>query len=177
MKTRLKTRRVALSGPGEFRMTAEQDEKSGQAKEEASSKGFTVTDRRGQPKDEPAAKEAEAKAPAAAGDASAPAESAESAETPSPPGGEQETPEAPPPITFTTFLISLSTSALVQLGEIPDPFTKEKGKNLAAAQQTIDLLGLLEQKTEGNLDEDEKKTLEAVLYDLRMRYLKASGRL
>ncbi len=155
-------------------MTAEQDEKSGQAQEEPSSRGFTVTDRRGQPKDTPTGKDADAKAPAAAGDESA---SDEKKEKKSPPGGEQEAQESPPPITFTTFLISLSTSALVQLGEIPDPFTKEKGKNLVAAQQTIDLLGLLEQKTQGNLNEDEKKTLEAVLYDLRMRYLKASGRL
>lgn len=155
-------------------MTADQDEKIGQAKEEPSSRGFKVTDRRGQPKDTPAGKAADAGAPAAAGDESAPAESAEK---PSPPGGEQEAREAPPPITFTTFLISLSTSALVQLGEIPDPFTKKKGKDLAAAQQTIDLLGLLERKTQGNLDEDEKKTLEAVLYDLRMRYLKVSGRI
>jgi hypothetical protein len=50
-------------------------------------------------------------------------------------------------------------------------------KNLTVAQQTIDLLGLLEQKTKGNLTKDEAETLKAVLYDLRMRYLKASGRL
>ena len=152
-------------------MTAEQDEKSRQAKKEPAPRGFKVTDRRGQPKETPAGNDAEARAPAASEDESP---ATESADEKSPPAVEQE---APPPITFTTFLISLSTSALVQLGEIADPFTKEKGKNLAAAQQSIDLLGLLEQKTQGNLSEDEKKTLEAVLYDLRMRYLKASGRL
>ncbi|MFQ5458239.1 MAG: DUF1844 domain-containing protein, partial [Myxococcota bacterium] len=79
--------------------------------------------------------------------------------------------------TFATFIFSLSSSALVQLGEIPDPFTKKTEKNLMAAQQTIDLLGLLEQKTAGNRTEEENKALEAVLYDLRMRFLKASGRL
>ena len=85
--------------------------------------------------------------------------------------------EAPPGITFTTFVFSLSSSALVQLGEIPDPFTKKVEQNLPVAQQTIDLLGMLEQKTEGNLNEEEKKTLDAVLYDLRLRFLKASGRI
>ena len=84
---------------------------------------------------------------------------------------------APPPINFTTFVFSLSSSALIQLGEIPDPFSEQVGKNLTAAQQTIDILGLLEQKTKGNLDEEEDRALEAILYDLRMRFLRASGRL
>lgn len=95
-------------------------------------------------------------------------------------GGEEHEPGsgAPsPPINFTTFILSLSSSALIQLGEIPDPFTQKVEKNLTAAHQTIDILGLLEQKTKGNLDEEEGRTLEAVLYDLRMRFLKASGRL
>ncbi len=83
----------------------------------------------------------------------------------------------PPRINFTTFIFSLSSSALIQLGEIPDPFTQKTEKNLTAAHQTIDILGLLEQKTMGNLDVEEGQTLEAILYDLRMRFLKASGRI
>ena len=92
-------------------------------------------------------------------------------------GSASGAPGALPPINFTTFIFSLSSSALIQLGEIPDPFTQKVEKNLTAAHQTIDILGLLEQKTKGNLDDEEGRTLEAILYDLRMRFLKASGRL
>jgi hypothetical protein len=148
--------------------------KRGGEKEGRESQGFTFTDRRGQAKDEPPEKPKEPpKEP--------PKEAAREAP---PPGAEapadKEAGEAgkeAPPITFSTFVFSLSSSALIQLGEIPDPFTKKVEKNLTVAQQTIDLLGLLEQKTKGNLTEDEAEMLEAVLYDLRMRYLKASGRL
>ena len=83
----------------------------------------------------------------------------------------------PTPIPFTTFIFSLSSSALIQLGEIPDPITKKTDKDLDVAQQTIDLLGLLQEKTKGNLTEEESDTLESALYDLRMRFLKAAGRI
>ena len=122
-------------------------------------RGFTVVDRRGEEKGPPDPSAAPAPEPA-------------KPESPPPPSA-----KAPPPINFTTFLLSLSSSALIQLGEIPDPFSQSTEKNLTAAQQTIDILGLLEQKTKGNLDEEEDRTLEAILYDLRMRFLKASGRL
>ena len=118
--------------------------------------GFTVVDRRGEAKSDPAPGAPEA----------AKAEFTDHASA-----------QALPPINFSTFLLSLSSSALIQLGEIPDPFTQKIEKNLTAAQQTIDILGLMEQKTKGNLDEEEDRTLEAILYDLRMRFLKASGRL
>ncbi len=80
-----------------------------------------------------------------------------------------------PEINFTNFLLSLSTSALIQLGEIPDPVTKESGRQLSLAKQTIDLIGMLQGKTKGNLTPEEEKLTEYVLYDLRMRYVKASG--
>ena len=80
-----------------------------------------------------------------------------------------------PEIDFTNFILSLSTSALIQLGEIQDPFTKKSTKNLPLAKQTIDLIGMLKEKTKGNLSPDEEKVIEYVLYDLRMRYVKAAG--
>ena len=80
-----------------------------------------------------------------------------------------------PEINFVSFIFSLSTSALIQLGEIEDPFTQKKSKNLSAAKQTIDLIGMLREKTKGNLTSDEDKFTEQVLFDLRMRYVKATG--
>jgi hypothetical protein len=80
-----------------------------------------------------------------------------------------------PEIDFTNFMLSLSTSALIQLGEIQDPFTQKSTKNLPLAKQTIDLIGMLKEKTKGNLSADEEKVIEYVLYDLRMRYVKAAG--
>jgi hypothetical protein len=73
------------------------------------------------------------------------------------------------------FMLSLSTSALIQLGEIPDPITKQPVKELTLAKQTIDLIGMLQEKTKGNLTPEEEKMLEYILYDLRMRYVKAAG--
>lgn len=72
---------------------------------------------------------------------------------------------------FATFVISLSSSALVHLGEIANPETNTTEVNLALAKQTIDLLGLLEEKTRGNLSAQEEKLLKDVLFDLRMKYI------
>jgi hypothetical protein len=80
-----------------------------------------------------------------------------------------------PEIDFTNFMLSLSTSALIQLGEIQDPFTQKSAKNLPLAKQTIDLIGMLKEKTKGNLSPEEEKVIEYVLYDLRMRYVKAAA--
>jgi len=80
-----------------------------------------------------------------------------------------------PEIDFTNFILSLSTSALIQLGEIQDPFTQKSAKNLPLAKQTIDLIGMLKEKTKGNLSPEEEKVIEYILYDLRMRYVKAAA--
>jgi DNA-nicking Smr family endonuclease len=80
-----------------------------------------------------------------------------------------------PEIDFTHFILSLSSSALIQLGEIQDPFTQKLAKNLPSAKQTIDLIGMLKEKTKGNLIPEEEKVIDYVLYDLRMRYVKAAG--
>lgn len=80
-----------------------------------------------------------------------------------------------PEINFINFLFSISTSALIQLGEIEDPVSQQRAKNLPLAKQTIDLIGMLEEKTKGNLTPDEAKLIENILFDLRMRYVKATS--
>ena len=77
-----------------------------------------------------------------------------------------------PKIDFSTFVISLNSSALVQLGILDDPTTGERGKNLLLAKQTIDVLGMMEEKTKGNLNADEANMLKSILYDLRILYVK-----
>jgi hypothetical protein len=77
-----------------------------------------------------------------------------------------------PEITFSSFLFSLSTSAFVHLGAVADPATGEVDRNLPLAKQTIDLLGLLREKTRNNLSKEEEVLFDHLLYDLRMRYVK-----
>jgi hypothetical protein len=122
-------------------------------------KGFKVVDRRssrdGSPEPEPAPA---AKAPA---------------ETAAPPSPEDIQP-APDPIDFGTFLVSLGSSAIFHLGEAPHPDSGQVEKNLPLARQTIDILALIQEKTRGNLTQDEGQLLESLLYDLRLRYVDAS---
>lgn len=82
--------------------------------------------------------------------------------------------DALPTIDFATFILSLSHSALMHLGEAPDPETNRVEANLPLAKQNIDILGLLEEKTKGNLTGDEERLLAQVLFDLRMRYVERS---
>jgi hypothetical protein len=128
-------------------------------------KGFVVKDRRFS-----ASKEAEEKPPR-------PAEppTGESVRAEPPPPEESPVEEGPvPEITLMNYLQSLAFSTLIHLGEIPDPTSSQKAKSLPMAKQTIDLLGLLREKTKGNLTAEEEKAFEFILYDLRMRYVKAS---
>lgn len=74
---------------------------------------------------------------------------------------------------FSTFILSLSTSALVHLGELPDPITNKKETNLQLAKQTISIIEMLKDKTKGNLTEEEESLIESVLYDVRLKYVKA----
>jgi hypothetical protein len=76
-----------------------------------------------------------------------------------------------PEINFATFVISLSTQALVHLGEIPDPVDRSARVDLSAARQIIDILGILREKTKGNLDSAEGRLIEDALYDLRVKYV------
>lgn len=80
--------------------------------------------------------------------------------------------EVLPEVTFSSFIFSLSTTAMLHFGDFPDPTTKKPTKNLAAAKQTIDMLDMIKNKTRGNLDDNEKELLDGLLYELKMRYVK-----
>jgi hypothetical protein len=115
---------------------------------EAQGPGFTIVDKRG--------KEAESEAP------------------------EQEAPERPsrralPSVDFSTFVISLGTSALYHMGMVADPDTgKPAAPNLPVARQTIDTVEMLQEKTQGNLTDEESALIKNLLTDLRMRYVEAA---
>lgn len=81
-----------------------------------------------------------------------------------------------PAIDFSTFILSLSHSALVHMGEAPLPSGETPERDLELAKQTVDLLGLLQEKTKNNLTGDEERLLGQVLFDLRMRFVEASKR-
>ena len=76
-----------------------------------------------------------------------------------------------PEMSFSTFILSLSSSALVHLGETPDPDSGEVREAPQLAKHTIDILGMLQCKFEKGLEPDEKKLLGDVLYSLRMKYV------
>ena len=78
---------------------------------------------------------------------------------------------APPSIDFNTFVLSLSTSALMNLGELEG--SGDATVNLAHAKQSIDCIALLEEKTKGNLTGEEERLISEVLYDLRLRFVAA----
>ena len=83
-----------------------------------------------------------------------------------------------PTLDFNALVLSLGSSAIVHLSEAPDPTTGQKGEKpeLAMAQQSIDLLALLQEKTRGNLTAEEGSFLENMLFDLRMLFLEVSQR-
>jgi len=78
-----------------------------------------------------------------------------------------------PEVNFNSLVFSLSSSAFFHLGEIADPQTGKKEKDLPLAKHAIDTIDLLKQKTAGNLTEDEQKFIDAILDDLKLRYVKA----
>ena len=76
------------------------------------------------------------------------------------------------PVSFNAFAISLATTAAVHFGDVADPESREKSEpNLDAAAHAIEMLALLEDKTKGNLRDDEQRFITEVLYELRMRYV------
>jgi Domain of unknown function (DUF1844) len=81
-----------------------------------------------------------------------------------------------PELNFASFVFSLGTSAMYHFGDFPDPVTKKAERNLEAAKQTIDILGILKDKTRGNLNDDEDRLLESLLYELRMRYVRETAK-
>jgi hypothetical protein len=118
-------------------------------------RGFQVKDRRRFSESGEARAEAADEAPAPGATPAAPA-AAEPADE---------------PVTFSTFVLGLSTQVLLHLGEIPNPMTHALERDLGAAKHVIDILGILREKTRNNLEPGEESLLDSVLYDLRMRYV------
>ena len=86
-------------------------------------------------------------------------------------------PERPPlEIDFSTFVMSLASSALLHLGELRLPGIEQPAVDLSLARQTIDILGMLHEKTRGNLTEPEEKLIEHLVYDLRLKFVEAKKR-
>jgi hypothetical protein len=79
-----------------------------------------------------------------------------------------------PEVTFPAFIMSLNTSALYHLGEIADPVTGKRVVELDLARHAIDTLALMQQKTKGNLTEDEEELLKTILYDIKLRFVNAT---
>lgn len=87
------------------------------------------------------------------------------------PGGADEGPVEMPPASFDTLISGLVTQILFALGAIEDPQTRRRYRNLALAKHHIDTLAVVEEKTSGNLTDEEKKLLDNALYEVRMRYV------
>jgi hypothetical protein len=132
------------------------------AEKEKDGKGFEVKDRRTSSgeKEEPAQPPEPGEKPET--ETSGSFESGSSQETKD--SGHQE-------VDFSTFIFSLFSSALIQMGDMADPITGQTEKNLLAAKQTIDILDILVQKTEGNLDDEEAKLLKNASAELKWKYL------
>lgn len=80
-----------------------------------------------------------------------------------------------PQVTFISLVLSLNTTALFHMGELAHPASGERLIDLELVKHTIDTLALLRDKSKGNLDNDEKELLDKVLYDLKMRFVKAKN--
>jgi hypothetical protein len=82
-----------------------------------------------------------------------------------------------PSIDFPSYILSYYTQGLVLLGEVPNPYTNKKEEDVEAARHTIDILTMLEEKTQGNLGKEEQQLLEGVLYELRMKFMAKTNRI
>jgi Domain of unknown function (DUF1844) len=135
--------------------------------EERDERSFTVSDRRFSARRESDDRPSER-----------PQSAASSTERPTqtPPQADAPHATAAEGMNFASFLISLGTQAFMHLGDIPNPLTQQREKDLSAAKQMIDLLGILQTKTQGNLTADEEHLLQQLLLDLRLRYVRETGR-
>ena len=129
-------------------------------------KGFTVQDRRRFSPDTGEAREDSADSPKQTVEAVSSSE-AQAARA------DEAQQEPLPEINFSTFVISLSTQALMHLGEIANPISGKIDADVSAAKQMIDMLGMIREKTGGNLNANEDRLMQDILFDLRMKYVEA----
>lgn len=125
-------------------------------------KGFVIRDKRGQSREE-STSQPTGESPQAAGVSSEPPKEAGSAH------------EAAPPVSFSSFIFSLGTSALMLMGEKLSPDQPTAPVNLPQAKEIIDILSILEEKTKGNLTNDETTVIKDMLYTLRIKYVDATS--
>lgn len=134
--------------------------------EQEKEKGFKVTDKRSTFQEEDAATSEPEKAASS---------EAKGAEEPKHQPFHQENGSIPLfEANFLTLIFSLYTHAQISLGLVPDPITQQTVKELPQAKYNIDLLGMLQEKTKGNLTPEEEHTLEQMLFELRMMYVDVS---
>lgn len=132
---------------------------------EEEEKGFQIRDRRAHLHETDQEKASKQK-PAPPQNQEAPAASPGQKEEPS--GGSEQ---AAFPVTFSSFILSLATSALIHLGQEANPATGERSVELPSARQVIDLIALLEEKTKGNLTQEEEGLLRQILFTLRLKFV------
>jgi hypothetical protein len=138
--------------------------------EQEEKRGFKVQDRRRFSPETGEARETEETAQSSETTPPGPA-TARSQESRAEQSRNQRSTAVPPELSFSSFILGLSTQALMYMGEIPAAPGQPVQTDLAAAQQMIDVLAMLEQKTKGNLDAGEAAMLENALFDLRMHYV------
>ena len=80
-----------------------------------------------------------------------------------------------PKVDFSSFILSLYSSGLVQVGKVEDPITGKKSKDLLLARHTIDMMAMLEEKTKGNLTEEENNLLRTILSEMRITFVEAGN--
>jgi len=81
-----------------------------------------------------------------------------------------------PGLNFSAFILSLSSSVMLHFGDMEDPLSGKKEKNLPMAKHTIDMIDMLKEKTKGNLTADEERLMENILCEMKLRYVKESKR-
>ena len=86
---------------------------------------------------------------------------------------QQQGPQAVPEASFAHFVATLQLQAVVALGDVANPATGKQEKDLVQAKYLIDVLSVIEDKTKGNLDQAEEKLMQRIMYDLKMRYVRA----
>ena len=131
--------------------------------EEEEQQGFVIRDKRGQFREEPSST-------ATPSSSSPVSEVTQDTQTAS-----EHTHEPAPPLSFSSFIFSLGTSALMLMGEKLSPDQPNAPVNLPQAKEIVDILSILEEKTKGNLTSDEAAVMKDMLYTLRMKYVEAAS--
>ena len=135
--------------------------------EDTKDRGFKVRDRRNFSEDAEPAKDNNQARPEVRADVGAPTETKSDGRAPD----VEKTPREDIPLDFSSFILSLATGALIQMGDAVHPELGQASENLEEAKQTIDIISILKEKTHGNLTPEEGKLLENVLAELRFRFV------